>query len=199
VRLQAAYSIFGCISTRLEPLFVRTDLHSGATKKRAGKTQVRTQICVPKSAYLRRFTIASKSGLTALKTEQDRDGCYDQLKTIGRGALFALVAASATIASTSTYAVPGYDGLWSVSIVTEKRCLRPRLSLSDPHFQRVLANAGDVAVNIAGKVMPTGAITVMVSAAGKSANGTGRLSGNLGEGSWSGGDCSGTWTAERRS
>jgi hypothetical protein len=40
---------------------------------------------------------------------------------------------------------------------------------------------------------------VMVSAAGKSANGTGRLSGNLGEGSWSGGDCSGTWTAERRS
>jgi hypothetical protein len=39
----------------------------------------------------------------------------------------------------------------------------------------------------------------MVSAAGKSANGTGRLSGNLGEGSWTGGDCSGTWTAERRS
>jgi hypothetical protein len=70
-------------------------------------------------------------------------------KTIGRGALFALVAASATIATTSTYAVPAYDGLWSVSIITE--------------------------------------------------NGTGRLSGNLGEGSWSGGDCSGTWTAERRS
>jgi hypothetical protein len=63
----------------------------------------------------------------------------------------------------------------------------------------MLANAGDVAVNIAGRVMPTGSVTVMVSAAGKSANGTGRLSGNLGEGSWSGGDCSGTWTAERRS
>ena len=41
-------------------------------------------------------------------------------KTIGRGALFALVAASATIATTSSYAVPGYDGLWSVSIITEK-------------------------------------------------------------------------------
>jgi hypothetical protein len=120
-------------------------------------------------------------------------------KIFGRGALFALVAASATIATTSTYAVPGYDGLWSVSIVTEKgtcdRGYRYPIRISNGQ----LANAGDVAVNIAGKVLPTGAITVMVSAAGKSANGTGRLSGNLGEGSWSGGDCSGTWTAERRS
>jgi hypothetical protein len=119
--------------------------------------------------------------------------------TIGRGALFALVAASATIATTSSYAVPGYDGLWSVSIVTEKgacdRGYRYPIRISNG----VLANAGDVAVNIAGKVLPTGAVTVMVSAAGKSANGTGRLSGNLGEGSWSGGDCSGTWSAERRS
>jgi hypothetical protein len=121
-------------------------------------------------------------------------------KTIGRGALFALVAASATIATTSsTYAVPGYDGLWSVSIITEKgacdRGYRYPIRISNG----LLANAGDVAVNIAGKVMPTGAVTVMVSAAGNNANGTGRLSGNLGEGSWSGGDCSGTWTAERRS
>jgi hypothetical protein len=114
-------------------------------------------------------------------------------------ALFAFVAASATIATTSTFAVPAYDGLWSVSIVTEKgtcdRGYRYPIRISNG----VLANAGDVAVNIAGKVMPTGAITVVVSAAGKSANGSGRLSGNLGEGSWTGGDCSGTWTAERRS
>ena len=41
-------------------------------------------------------------------------------KSFGRGALFALVAASATVATTSSYAVPGYDGLWSVSIITEK-------------------------------------------------------------------------------
>jgi hypothetical protein len=120
-------------------------------------------------------------------------------KSFGRGALFALVAASAAVATTSSYAVPGYDGLWSVSIITEKgacdRGYRYPIRISNG----VLANAGDVAVNIAGKVMPTGAVTVMVSAAGKSANGTGRLSGNLGEGSWTGGDCSGTWTAERRS
>jgi hypothetical protein len=119
--------------------------------------------------------------------------------TIRSVALFAFVAASATIATTSTFAVPAYDGLWSVSIVTEKgtcdRGYRYPIRISNG----VLANAGDVAVNIAGRVMPTGAVTVMVSAAGKSANGSGRLSGNLGEGSWTGGDCSGTWTAERRS
>ena len=123
---------------------------------------------------------------------------------VGTGVFGALVAittlASTTLASTTTtFAAPRYDGLWSVSIVTEKgdcdRGYRYPIRISNG----VLANAGDVAVNIAGKVMPTGAITVMVSAAGKSANGTGRLSGNLGEGSWSGGDCSGTWTAERRS
>src|ERR1700752_4931228 len=119
-------------------------------------------------------------------------------KSFGRGAVFALVAASATVGP-SIYALPGYDGLWSVSIVTEKgtcdRGYRYPIRISNG----VLANAGDVAVNIAGKVMPTGAVTVMVSAAGKSANGPGRPSGNLGEGSWTGGDCSGTWTAERRS
>jgi hypothetical protein len=120
------------------------------------------------------------------------------LSSTRRGALFALVAASATIAATSTYAVPNYDGLWSVSIITEKgdcdRGYRYPIRIQNG----ALANAGNVKVDIAGKVQPTGAITVTVSAAGKSANGSGRLSGDLGEGRWSGGECSGTWTAERR-
>ena len=62
----------------------------------------------------------------------------------------------------------------------------------------ILQNAGSVSIDISGKVQPTGAIIVMVSAAGKSANGSGRLSGDIGEGRWSGGECSGSWTAERR-
>jgi hypothetical protein len=114
-------------------------------------------------------------------------------------ALFALVAASATVATTSTFAVPAYDGLWSVSIVTDKgdcdRGYRYPIRIQNG----TLANAGDVSIAIAGKVQPTGAITVTVSAAGKSANGSGRLSGDIGGGNWTGGECSGTWTAERRS
>jgi hypothetical protein len=118
--------------------------------------------------------------------------------SIRSGALFALVAASVTVATTSTYAVPSYDGLWSVSIITDKgdcdRGYRYPIRIQNG----VLANAGSVKIDISGKVQPTGAITVTVSAAGKSASGSGRLSGDLGEGRWSGGECSGTWSAERR-
>ena len=119
---------------------------------------------------------------------------------LARSFAFALVAASATLAaSTSNAAAPRYDGLWSVSIVTEKgdcdRGYRYPIRIQNG----ALANAGSVtAITINGKVQPTGAITVIVSAGAKSASGSGRLSGDLGEGRWTGGECSGSWTAERR-
>ena len=55
--------------------------------------------------------------------------------------------------------------------------------------------------NVAGKVGANGAITVTVSKGDKSATGTGRMSGTDGGGTWTAasGECSGTWTAERRS
>jgi hypothetical protein len=117
---------------------------------------------------------------------------------IGRIVACALIAASATIAATQSFAVPGYDGLWSVSVVTEKgdcdRGYRYPIRISNGQ----LINAGDAVFTVSGKVAPTGAITVTVSAAGKSATGAGHLAGSMGGGSWHGGECSGTWTAERR-
>jgi hypothetical protein len=108
------------------------------------------------------------------------------------------VAAGAMIASTASFGVPRYDGLWSVSIVTEKgdcdRGYRYPVRISNG----MLANAGDNVFTITGRVGGTGAITVTVSAGGRSAIGSGRLAGNSGMGSWSGGSCSGSWTAERR-
>jgi hypothetical protein len=113
-------------------------------------------------------------------------------------AIAGAVAAGVIIASTASFAVPRYDGLWSVSIVTEKgdcdRGYRYPVRISNG----MLANAGDGVFTITGRVGGTGAITVTVSAGGKSANGSGRLAGNSGMGSWSGGECSGSWTAERR-
>jgi hypothetical protein len=107
--------------------------------------------------------------------------------------------AGAIIASTASFAVPRYDGLWSVSIVTEKgdcdRGYRYPVRISNG----TLANGGDTMFTITGKVAGTGAVTVTVSAAGRSATGSGRLAGNIGTGSWSGGSCSGSWSAERRS
>lgn len=118
---------------------------------------------------------------------------------IGRAAAVAVSAAVfAAIVSSPSYGVPRYDGLWSVSIVTEKgdcdRGYRYPIRISNG----TLVNAGDTMFNISGKVGTTGAITVNVSAGGKSANGSGRLTGDSGSGRWSGGTCSGSWSAERR-
>jgi hypothetical protein len=108
------------------------------------------------------------------------------------------IVAGTIIASSASFAVPRYDGLWSVSIVTEKgdcdRGYRYPIRISNG----TLANAGDTMFTITGKVAGTGAVTVTVNAAGRSATGSGRLAGNIGTGSWSGGACSGSWTAERR-
>ncbi len=113
-------------------------------------------------------------------------------------AISSAIIASAIIASTASFAVPRYDGLWSVSIVTEKgdcdRGYRYPIRISNG----TLANAGNTVFTITGRVGGTGAITVTVSGGGRSATGSGRLAGNAGMGSWNGGSCSGSWTAERR-
>jgi hypothetical protein len=118
----------------------------------------------------------------------------------GRSAVAAVLAASfaAAINATPSFAVPSYDGIWSVSIVTEQgecdRGYRYPIRIANGK----LLNAGDTMFTISGKVGTKGAITVSVSAGGKSAVGAGRLFGDSGSGRWSGGSCSGTWTAERR-
>jgi len=116
----------------------------------------------------------------------------------GWAALCALVAAAAIFVTTSSFALPSYDGLWSVSIVTEKGDCDPGYRYPVRISNGQLANAGDTGFSISGSVALTGAITVTVSAAGKSATGSGRLAGDIGEGLWIGGSCSGSWTAERR-
>jgi hypothetical protein len=118
-----------------------------------------------------------------------------------RLAVCALVAASATLAAsaTSNATPPRYDGIWSVSIVTEKgdcdRGYRYPVRISNG----ILANGGSDPFTITGNVTSSGAIVVTVSTGAKSATGSGRLAGDGGAGRWQGGACSGTWSAERRS
>ncbi len=113
------------------------------------------------------------------------------------GALALTLAALGGIASPATSA-PGYDGLWSVVIVTEQgtcdRAYRYPIRIS----RGTVINAGDSPVNITGRVGDNGALTVTVSHGNQRATGSGRLSGGNGTGSWRGGECSGTWQAERR-
>jgi hypothetical protein len=113
-------------------------------------------------------------------------------------ALTAISFAGALVAAAPATATPNYDGLWSVTIMTQKgNCdasYRYPVRISNGAVQ----NDGPSLINVSGKVGGNGAVTVMVSAGDKSANGTGKLSAKVGGGVWAGGSCAGRWEAERR-
>jgi len=117
-------------------------------------------------------------------------------------AAFAVLASSFAPAFAAPLAsAKGFDGGWSVLIVTEKgtcdRAYRYPVKIENG----AVGYAGSASFNVTGKVGANGAVTVTVSRGDKSATGTGRMSGTDGAGTWTAasGECSGTWTAERRS
>jgi hypothetical protein len=112
----------------------------------------------------------------------------------------AALAAAAVPALSPAEAVPGYDGVWSVVIITKEGICDPSYRYPIRITNGTLGNAGTASVSISGKVGKNGAVIVNVSTGDKTATGTGRLAGKNGGGSWSGGNgaCSGVWQAERR-
>jgi hypothetical protein len=122
-------------------------------------------------------------------------------RTRGLLVMAALATAAAVPALSPAEAVPGYDGVWSVVIITKEGICDPSYRYPIRITNGTLGNAGTASVSISGKVGKNGAITVNVSTGDKTATGTGRLAGSHGTGSWSGGNgaCSGVWQAERRS
>jgi hypothetical protein len=118
--------------------------------------------------------------------------------TFRRTTLAALLGVGMVMAAAPVSATSNFDGKWSVVIVTEKGdCDRAYRYPIDIRGQ-TLINAGNASFDISGKVQDNGAVAVRIAYGQKSASGSGRLSGTTGEGSWSGGGCGGTWTAERR-
>ena len=128
---------------------------------------------------------------------------YSGILARSRGlALLAALSAAATLAAVrSADAVPGYDGVWSVVIITKEGICDPSYRYPIRITNGSLGNAGTATVNITGNVGKNGAEVVNVSAGDKTATGTGHLAGKSGGGSWSGGNgaCKGVWQAERRS
>lgn len=113
----------------------------------------------------------------------------------------AVLAASALPASAPAFAATNFDGQWSVLIVTQKgacdRAYRYPIKIDNGS----VGYAGSASFTVSGKVGPNGTVIVTVARGSQSANGQGRLSATDGSGQWVAGtgDCSGTWTAERRS
>ena len=117
-------------------------------------------------------------------------------------ALAALGILAATVpASAPASARSNFDGTWSVLIVTQKgtcdRAYRYPVKIDNGS----VGYAGDASFTVSGKVGENGSVIVKVARGSQSANGQGRLSATDGSGMWiaGSGDCSGTWTAERRS
>jgi hypothetical protein len=122
-------------------------------------------------------------------------------RTRGLLVVSALALAAALPVLSPAEAVPNYDGVWSVVIVTQQGLCDPSYRYPIRISKGNLLNAGNAQVAISGRVAKNGAVVVNVSAGDKTATGTGKLAGKTGGGSWSGGNgiCSGVWQAERRS
>jgi hypothetical protein len=95
------------------------------------------------------------------------------------------------------YAARGFDGGWSVSINT-------RSGACDPSYRfgvQIINNRVVYEGRPAGQVSPGGGVSVAIAQGDQRANGSGRLSGSRGGGTWRGygsrGACAGTWVATR--
>jgi hypothetical protein len=97
--------------------------------------------------------------------------------------------------------VAQFDGNWSVSIVTDSgacdRGYRYAVHIRDGQIYY-----DNPSFSVSGQVNARGYVSVTVGAGSQQAVGTGRLSRDYGEGTWSGQSpsdrCSGHWEAERR-
>jgi hypothetical protein len=127
------------------------------------------------------------------------------LRTIVIATSVALLGAAASFPSyagdriVSRHGTRAFDGTWSILLETTRgscpSAVRAGVRILDG---RVLS--GDQSYELGGRVAPSGAVQVTVSAAGQTGGASGRLSRAAGRGRWrtSSGECAGQWTAARR-
>jgi hypothetical protein len=118
---------------------------------------------------------------------------------IAATALAALSFFSAPAARAET---PGFDGTWSVLVITDTgQCDRAyRYPVRISHGKVGHSDPTNSSFNIGGRVDKGGSVRVFVSRGNQRADGLGRLSRAGGGGKWKSarGECSGRWTAEKR-
>lgn len=106
---------------------------------------------------------------------------------------------SITLLAPSVSHAASFDGRWSVVIITTKgncdKAYRYALNISAGR----ITYGGQSGFTAAGRVAPSGAVSVRVSRGNQAAQGSGRLSAKSGSGSWSApsGGCSGVWRASK--
>jgi hypothetical protein len=96
----------------------------------------------------------------------------------------------------------GFDGAWSVEVVTQQGACDRAYRYSVVIENGVARYGGPEQFDVRGQVRPNGSVSANISRGQDRANITGRLSGRSGTGTWSssgGRVCSGQWNAEKRS
>jgi len=114
------------------------------------------------------------------------------MKPFKRAAIAILMVAGISTQA----AASSYDGAWNVQIASQNAACSSGTSVS------IGINNGQIASNNAmvtasGRVADAGNISVTLASGMKHAVGLGHLAGTSGSGTWHGGLCSGTWTAQR--
>lgn len=108
--------------------------------------------------------------------------------------LIGILVASVTLIC-SIPAFAGYDGTWAVSIVTTRgSCNTTSMELA---ISNGIVASQDPLVSASGQVNTNGGIVVSLTNSSGTAVGSGRLDESAGFGTWRGGPCAGTWTAQR--
>ena len=117
-----------------------------------------------------------------------------RLKLLSATCLLVAFASSA-----AALAAP-FDGNWSVVIVTEQgdcdRAYRYPVTIENGSVRY----GGDADFEASGKVDAKGAVEVRIRRGKQGADGKGQLGQDSGSGTWksAGGECRGSWTAEKR-
>lgn len=107
-----------------------------------------------------------------------------------------LVCASGWAVQPASSSQAPFDGVWSISIVTTKGTCEGGSGLAVQIADGKVASS-DNQVGVTGRVAEHGGITVTVVHGDKRATGSGKLAQAAGFGTWRGGPCAGTWTAQR--
>jgi hypothetical protein len=110
--------------------------------------------------------------------------------------LLALVSAAWLVGTPAAAAAP-FDGSWTVNIASQSGACKSGSLPIEVRDGKIVS--GNPTVNVQGQVADHGGLRVIVGDGVRKANGSGKLSGTSGSGTWSGGGgiCSGTWVAER--
>jgi hypothetical protein len=120
-----------------------------------------------------------------------------------KSSVAALVLCAALPASLQPAAAEGrgFNGTWSVQLVTESGMCDNRytvsLAIADGDVR--VASAGEGGATVSGRIGPDGNVGLTVRHGSTSGAASGRLQANSGSGTWNvSALCSGRWTAQRR-